>query len=229
MCESLRKSHLRPEKVHVVGTLHCEQEGDLHCARGIDAIEFRLDLLRRLPSQEELGIYQKPFIMTARCAEEGGDRNLGRTERLELLLEALPLASFVDLELRFWDEAAPVVEAAQKAGVGIIGSFHDFVGTPALSELLARSRAAQEAGADVFKVATYLKGPADLACLLQLLAMSPLPLAVMGMGPLGKASRLVFARCGSVFNYGWLVRPFVPGQWSAEKFAERLEELFSST
>jgi len=48
-----------------------------------------------------------------------------------------------------------------------------------------------------------------------LFQVSPLPLAVMGMGGLGFGSRILFAQCGSVLNYGWLHRPNVPGQWSA--------------
>jgi len=37
----------------------------------------------------------------------------------------------------------------------------------------------------------------------------------MGMGRLGKASRVAAMACGSVLNYGWLERPNVAGQWSA--------------
>jgi len=63
---------------------------------------------------------------------------------------------------------------------------------------------------------------ADMARLLTLLGESEGPLAVMGMGTLGRAARLLFARAGSVLNYGWLDRPLVPGQWSAAEFRELL-------
>ena len=51
------------------------------------------------------------------------------------------------------------------------------------------------------------------------------PLSVMGMGPLGKASRLLFARAGSLLNYGYLGEPQVSGQWSALTLKARLEEV----
>jgi 3-dehydroquinate dehydratase-1 len=50
-----------------------------------------------------------------------------------------------------------------------------------------------------------------------LLENSPLPLALMGMGRLGMASRVMLAAAGSVLNYGWLHRPNVTGQWSARE------------
>ncbi|CAJ0600679.1 unnamed protein product [Cylicocyclus nassatus] len=43
------------------------------------------------------------------------------------------------------------------------------------------------------------------------------PMAVMGMGPLGAASRLLYAQHGSKLVYGYLGEtPTAPGQWSAE-------------
>jgi 3-dehydroquinate dehydratase-1 len=45
----------------------------------------------------------------------------------------------------------------------------------------------------------------------------------MGMGQLGCASRLLFAKAGSVLNYGWLGAPQVAGQWGAREFRRLLE------
>lgn len=82
------------------------------------------------------------------------------------------------------------------------------------------------AGADVFKVAAFLRDADDLCTLLTLLEKSDgLPLAVMGMGPLGRASRLLFAASGSVLNYGWLHRPQVPGQFPALLLRQRILEV----
>jgi 3-dehydroquinate dehydratase-1 len=47
----------------------------------------------------------------------------------------------------------------------------------------------------------------------------------MGMGPLGKVSRLVLAAAGSRLNYGYLDKPQVPGQWPAPELVRRLEEV----
>lgn len=226
MPEAVSKTRCPLDRPNVVGIFHVPEESidqGNNYLQGLDAVEFRLDLLERLPHRSELEIYRRPLIMTARHSEEGGNPHLNQEQRLQLLTEAMPLASFVDLELRFWNEA--VSEMARKSDVRVIASFHDFSATPHLSELLEKSHQAKQLGADVFKVATHLTGPNDLACLLQLLAAAPIPVAAMGMGPLGMASRLALAHCGSVLNYGWLGRPFIAGQWSAKKFAERLKEL----
>jgi 3-dehydroquinate dehydratase-1 len=47
----------------------------------------------------------------------------------------------------------------------------------------------------------------------------------MGMGPLGKVSRLVLGAAGSRLNYGYLDKPQVPGQWPAAELAQRLREV----
>jgi 3-dehydroquinate dehydratase-1 len=47
----------------------------------------------------------------------------------------------------------------------------------------------------------------------------------MGMGPLGKVSRLVLPSAGSLLVYGYLDRPQVEGQWPAEEVARRLREV----
>jgi 3-dehydroquinate dehydratase-1 len=226
--EVFPKARISLKKANVVGTFHCTQplnDQETDSLKGIDAVEFRLDLLKRLPSSAEFKKYQKPWIMTARHPMEGGHRDLDPKQRLRFLMDSIPLASFVDLELRFWDEAAAVVELAREAGVGLIASFHDFSQTPSYSALLETSYLAQQMGADVIKLATYLNAPSDLGCLLQLMTASPIPLAAMGMGPLGAVSRLTLASYGSVLNYGWLGAPLVVGQWPAERFAERLQEL----
>jgi 3-dehydroquinate dehydratase-1 len=81
------------------------------------------------------------------------------------------------------------------------------------------------AGADIVKIATHLRGPNDLAALLVLQGATKVPLATMGMGPLGKVSRLVLVAAGSRLNYGYLDKPQVAGQWPALELARRLEEI----
>lgn len=156
-----------------------------------------------------------PVIATVRDASEGGLGNLSQTERASRYLAALPIAAAVDVELALRREQRGVLDAARNAGVKVILSRHDFEGMPSRADLRASQRRAAKAGADVFKVAVVPSTPRDLAALLELLDDPPLPTAVMGMGPLGKASRVAAMACGSVLNYGWIERPNVAGQWSA--------------
>jgi 3-dehydroquinate dehydratase-1 len=47
----------------------------------------------------------------------------------------------------------------------------------------------------------------------------------MGMGPLGRLSRLVLAQAGSCLNYGYLRAANAPGQWSAKELSDLLAKL----
>lgn len=227
-------SSLCLDRPNIIGVFHCQKRKQLeHLIKestqlfGIDIIELRIDLLESLPCLQTIVNSPKPFIVTVRHPKEGGNKSLTVEKRLKLLNASVPLASLVDLELQFWKELSPILQVARKLCVRIIASFHHFSETPPITELLEKANQAKQCGADVFKVATYLNSPSDLACLLQLLdrTASLLPVAAMGIGPLGRASRLVLARCGSILNYGWLIRPMVSGQWEASKLAKRLKEI----
>lgn len=185
-----------------------------HC----DLLEWRADRLGdRVPHSE------KSWIITARHPAEGGAGNLPVEKRRELFGRLLPFATFVDVEIRSLGLMSSVLADAKSRGVGIIASFHDFKKTPPLSVLKGKIRSAVEVGAGVVKIATTTNTPADVARLLGLFQNSPLPLAVMGMGKLGLASRYLFACCGSVLNYGWIASPNVPGQFSALELREIID------
>ena len=66
----------------------------------------------------------------------------------------------------------------------------------------------------------------DLARLIRLLANEKrIPLSVMGMGGLGRVSRITLARCGSILNYGYLGESNAPGQLPARRLKEMLKEV----
>jgi 3-dehydroquinate dehydratase-1 len=117
------------------------------------------------------------------------------------------------------------LEEARRRRATRIVSFHDFHRTPSLRRLREVLRRSIGAGADIVKIATHLRGPGDLAVLLNLQSTAKVPLATMGMGPLGKVSRLVLAAGGSCLNYGYLDKPQVAGQWPALELVRRLEEI----
>ena len=90
-----------------------------------------------------------------------------------------------------------------------------------------RHAAARTARADIFKLAAMAQKPADLTTLLSFLTGAKAGnLSVMGMGAFGKISRLLFARAGSLLNYGYLDQAQVPGQWEATLLKQRVAEVF---
>ena len=220
-----QKSRPRPA---VVATAHTARGlAAARHARGVDFVEVRLDLLRRRRGllDRELPGAALPWLLTARHPAEGGAPGVSAGERRALLERYLPCAAAIDVELRSVAAMGDILERARAKRVPRIVSFHDFTGTPATGPLRKVIRRAASAGADIVKIATLLRGPGDLVTLLRLQDSATVPLATMGMGPLGKVSRLVLAVAGSRLNYGYLDRPQVAGQWPAAELAQRLREV----
>ncbi len=215
-----KKKQIQLDQANVVGAIHTE--GGFSQTSGIDAAEVRVDLLPKLPSRTELTQVTCPIILTVRRQDEGGGRDWSDEERRALYLRYLPKAAALDLELRSLTSLADVVKAAQAKRRVVIASYHDFEKTPSLRVLRRVEAEGRDAGVSIVKIATKTERPSDVARLLELLDAASGPLSVMGMGHLGRASRLLFAKAGSVLNYGWLDKPQVPGQWSAQEFGELL-------
>jgi 3-dehydroquinate dehydratase-1 len=224
MTRQRKSPALRLDHANVVGI--AETPAALRRARtltALDALEVRLDAFDDAPDATALRDLNVPIIATARCPEEGGKNALNARERASRYLAFLDIAHALDIELASRAALADVIAAARAKKRRVILSFHDFAGTPRNLRTLQKRAAA--AGADIFKIAVTPRTPAELVALLALLDAPPLPTSVMGMGPLGKVSRLAAARCGSVLNYGWIERPNVAGQWSAAELRARLDEL----
>lgn len=196
-----------------------------------DLAEIRLDLLEAdgvacsgRPWRTLDGV---PLLFTARRSDEGGAGSFDTDERRRMLEAALGDAALVDIELASIGEMRDLPE---QAGVPWIASWHDFEGRPdSFDRIPELARRAHEAGAACFKAAIRLHGPADLSRVGEVLATpAPLPLSLMGMGPLAPVSRLLAAQCGSVLNYGYLGDvPTAPGQWSARRLKEGIAALES--
>ena len=199
------------------------QRGDL------GFVEVRLDApeLSRARLAETLPGIRPRLLLTARHPAEGGAQRLPVAARRSLLVEFLSQADAVDVELRSAASMASLLEEAHRRRIQRVISFHDFRRTPRLPRLREVVRRATARGADVVKIATLLRGPGDLAVLLLLQSTAKVPLATMGMGPLGKVSRLVLAAAGSRLNYGYLDKAQVSGQWPALELVRRLGEIIS--
>ncbi len=193
-----------------------------------DLIELRLDMID-LPVDElhaHAARLPLPLLITARHPDEGGQANLDSAHRSSLLDAHLDLATFMDVELRSALDLQPLIKKARSKRVSVVGSFHDFNGTPSDDVLLGAIDMALQFQFDAVKIATTLHSPGDLARLLKLLdGPRRMPVSVMGMGPLGRASRIVLARCGSILNYGHLGESNASGQWPARKLKELLAEV----
>lgn len=204
---------MRPKLVGVIFS-----RADLRRAVGMrkppDLFELRLDRLGNAP----IGPLPAPLIITARHPREGGAHNLSAARRRVLLLQLLERATYVDLELRSARTLEPVLQAASKQQVPAIISFHDFERTPPVSLLDEIASEARSLGAAVVKVATRTDTSGQLDRLLDFWERHrpTRDVVAMGMGKLGRASRLELARRGNILNYVHLGSRAVPGQLSIE-------------
>ncbi len=168
--------------------------------RDIDFAEVRLDLIQpSLNELERLFAAGKRIIATCRAG------SLRDAERLALLLRAIELgAAFVDFEMESTVAfRAKVMRAAQSKGCRVIISSHDFEKTPPAEVLQSTIRRSFSEGADYVKIACMVNAPQDNATLLGLLSNPEWQqrLIVVGMGPLGRFSRIMGPLLGSPFTF----------------------------
>ena len=195
-----------------------------------DLFELRLDRLVHCLGELESALPRlpAPSVITARDPREGGFHDLPAHRRRALLRKFLSRAAYVDVELRSARPLHSVLQAAADHEIATIISFHDFKTTPAPSRLDEVAARARTFGADIVKVATRTDKPAQLEALLDFFERQRRTgdVVAMGIGKLGRTSRLELARRGCVLNYAHLGSAAVPGQLSVrelQRFADRID------
>lgn len=217
-----------PNTPQIVGVIfsRADFQRAIRMRRPPDLFELRLDALAGQLDFVGNAIARlgAPLIITARHPREGGRNDLSSRERQRLLLAFLPQAKYVDIELRSARGLGAVCDAARANGIGLIGSFHDFIGLPDTKRLDRMAGAAHSLGADLLKIAARLDTPAQLARLLGFFERQGgrTRVAAMGMGKLGRLSRLEFARRGCPLNYAHLGKSRVAGQLSIPELRRAL-------
>jgi 3-dehydroquinate dehydratase-1 len=193
-----------------------------------DFFELRLDALAKRTEEtiEVVAKLRSPLIITARHSHEGGLNHLSARARETLLRRFMPHAACLDIELRSIRTLAAVMDEAQAKNVRMIISFHDFKDTPSRARLDEIARAAHSLGADSAKVATRTDTQRQLTRLLDFFERHrpDMKIAAMGIGRLGRISRLELARRGSVLNYAHLGTPRAAGQLSIAELRRALKD-----
>ena len=183
------------------------------CGPVLSTAEWRVDMVsadmrERVGEAAALRSPPLPLVLTLRLERDGGLWGAdGETEeeRESLLVSLLDSGdwSWVDLE---HDRPMPrAAAAAERNGVRIIRSLHDFQGTlldRPVSELAALVRTAAASGA-VPKIAVQCRGSRDLLKLARLgiAAADVREKIILGMGEYGAPSRILSERFGSLWTY----------------------------
>jgi 3-dehydroquinate dehydratase type I len=184
--------------------------GCLSALKSAKLAEIRLDRAGLSESEiKQLFSQKKELIATCRPA------GLSQAQRKAKLLQAIQAgAAFVDVEL---DSSPAFIEAirgaAKRRHCKLIISYHNFKSTPPRNALLKVIDRCLALGADVPKIACFVRRFKDNALLLGLLNYRR-PLIVLGMGEKGTITRLIAPLMGSVFTYACLYKgkETAPGQ-----------------
>ncbi|MGO3066187.1 MAG: type I 3-dehydroquinate dehydratase [Brevibacterium linens] len=138
----------------------------------------------------------------------------------------VPVAVDVEIDRA---ESGSLIASARQAGVPVVASHHNFESTDSAERLLKTFAAMSESGADVAKVAMMPQTPADVLRLLEATAAAdaslPVPVLGIGMGLVGRTSRIMGADFGSCATFAQIGRASAPGQIEASVLAEILDRV----
>lgn len=183
-----------------------------------DVIEIRLDCIRDLRLAEiffEKDPIKKPFLFVnkAPCEEE-------RVKMLEEMIERG--AQYVDVAICTDPRLIKRLVKRKGKQTKLILSYHNFKGTPALATLKRLVRKAKKQGADLVKIATFVKKPGENVILFELTTWAKdekILIITIGMGEEGRLSRIVCPLLGSRMYFAPLKKgdETAPGQLTKEE------------
>jgi 3-dehydroquinate dehydratase I len=172
-----------------------------------DLIEVRFDRLKSQREIADLATHVKmPKIATNKSISCQGMFQGTESERRKTLLDAAKSGfEYIDAELSTTDPAE-FISQIKKTGAKTVLSFHDFSGTPSLSELKEILEQEISTGADVCKIVTTAKRMEDNLTLLNFTSSASAKTRIVSfaMGELGKTSRLLSPLFGGFFTFASL-------------------------
>ena len=206
-----------------------------------DVVEWRVDfyedvfdtpkVLATLKAlRAELG--EKPILFTFRTKKEGGEKEISPEAytALNAAVAASGDADAVDVEIFSGDLIVRRnIDAIHVAGAVVVGSNHDFHGTPDKADLLYRLRKMQDMGADIPKIAVMPKSESDVITLLDATQemhtkYADGPIITMSMGK-GVISRMCGEFFGSSMTFGAVGQVSAPGQIPVDQLSDVLAVL----
>lgn len=208
-----------------------------------DLLEWRVDACELVDNREDcLSLLQElrgcigdiPLIFTCRIDLEGGLTKIAQEKRLELFAVAMATGNvdLVDVELCNGPEFIQAIkERAQANNVKLILSYHNFKETPSEPFIYAKLVEAQNAGADIAKLAAMPKNYGDVLTLLSATNKARneiilCPMVTISMGPEGAISRLAGGLFGSDITFAIGLQSSAPGQIPIKELAGAMDVLY---
>jgi 3-dehydroquinate dehydratase-1 len=194
-----------------------------------DVLEWRVDFFEALGDTAHVietaravrdRVGPIPVMFTRRSSIEGGQEiALAEPQVVQLYVDvcASRLVDLIDYEtVNAAADFGRLRVASRDHGIALIGSYHNFQGTPDAAALALKFALAHRLEADIAKVAVMPKGPQDVLTLLgatwEASQSLPIPLISMSMGPYGSLSRMVGFVYGSALTWAVGKSSSAPGQ-----------------
>ena len=204
----------------------------------LDVVEWRVDFfddVYEIPKVLEAlsglraALGDIPILFTFRTKKEGGEKEIDMKLYTDLnaAVAGSGNADLVDVEIFSGDDVVRAnINAIHEAGCKVVGSNHDFFGTPKKSDIIYRLRKMDDMGADILKVAVMPKNAADVLTLLDATRemsedYTDKPLITMSMSH-GVITRLVGEYFGSAMTFGAVGKVSAPGQIPVEQLQDVL-------
>jgi len=164
---------------------------------GAEMAEIRIEK-SGLTSKEITRLFRLHSNLIATCRAE----NLSDEERIVLMKAAISGgAKWIDIEIESQESyLLELTNYAKKYDCKIIISYHNYRETPDNSELSLIIIKSLEMGANLIKIASQVSNNKDTARLLALYQYE-VPLLVLGMGELGKITRISALKLGAPFTF----------------------------
>lgn len=189
----------------------------------VDMAEIRIDLAG-FSNEDIKKVFSRRKKLIATC-RPGKIKDEDRMEMLKIAIESG--ATYVDIEYEAPGEYKNgLIDFAHKHQCDVIISYHNYDRTPELEDLEKIVHDCYAQGADLAKVATHVNMNRDNSKILSLYK-APGRLIAIGMGDLGKISRIVAPFLGAEFTYASLTdsTQTAPGQISYEKLSQFIIEI----
>lgn len=174
-----------------------------------------------------------PVLFTFRTAKEGGNLSISDEEYVEINKYVCEknLADMVDVEMFSGEEIIrEIIECAHKNNIIVVGSNHDFGGTPSKKQLITRLQLMQHFKADIIKIAVMPKNKEDVIAVLlateeMVSKYAKVPVVSMSMSKLGVISRVSGELFGSAITFAAAGTASAPGQIPVETMKIILDAL----
>lgn len=181
--------------------------------KGAEMAEIRLEK-SKLNIEEIKQLFKGHENLIATCRPD----NLTPQQQLEILKAAIDGgAKWVDIEIEADENyCKELVNYAKNNNCKVIISYHNFTETPDETILEEIVTEAINKGAQLVKIATQVNQVTDNSRLISLYNQ-PFPILVIGMGNIGKITRVAALRLGAPFT-------FVSGDFGSETAPGQIQE-----